>query len=106
MVLVPKNSSIKLRITLVATFSDSDSSELVLSLSLTNLADAALQVQTAFPYLRGVRMSANATTDLGIMPLETGKPNTKAWGGDKGTVRFFRQNLTLEDTIGFPRLLA
>ena len=59
----------------------SDSPELALALLLSKTATSARRPsrQTAFPMLRGVRIGANGTTDLGLTQLDTGKPGVPAW---------------------------
>lgn len=85
MVLVPKRASLRLRITLGATFADSGPDpRLVLTLSVENTGSAPLHLQTALPYLRGIRLGAGNTSDLGLFHLETGYPGQPAWSGCTG----------------------
>ena len=85
MVLVPKIASLPLRITLTATFSAAGADpRLLLTLSVANTGTAPLSLQTALPYLRGVRLSAGNASDLGLQHIETGVPGSPAWGGCGG----------------------
>jgi hypothetical protein len=85
MVLVPKDASLRLRITLGATFADSGPDpRLVLTLSVENTGSAPLHLQTALPYLRGVRLGTGNASDLGLFHLETGCPGQSAWSGCTG----------------------
>jgi hypothetical protein len=84
MLLEPAAASPPLRITLVATFADGGPDpRFVLTLTVVNTGAAPLRLQTALPYLRGVRLGTgnNASADLGLQHQETGIPGQPAWGG-------------------------
>ena len=85
MVLVPRNASLPLWITLTATFSAAGADpRLLLTLSVANTGTAPLSLQMALPYLRGVRLGGGNTSDLGLQHIETGVPGSPAWGGCGG----------------------
>jgi hypothetical protein len=84
MALEPKATSPPLRSTLAATFAEAGPDpRLVLSLTVVNTGSAPLRLQTALPYLRGVRLGTGdkASADLGLQHQETGIPGVAAWGG-------------------------
>jgi len=81
--MVPKNTSVALRITLTATFAAAGADpRLRLSLAVRNTGTTARSLQAAFPLLRGVRLGrAHDPDDLGVLHMQTGIPNVSAWGG-------------------------
>ena len=84
----PKEASLPLRITLSATFAGPDPNDprLRLTLQVANTWANELSLQLAFPFLRGVQLGANGSSDLGIRHQEVGIPGFAAWGScDRGS---------------------